>query len=341
MVNNEKLVRNNILPPVWPKQLTSPNDLITSRRDNLRLASLKLIKSPFASKIVLQAVGTWAFLLARLCNKTHTYNAEIIHEELLKNEQNNTSDQENIRRTSSIINSPLVTFSNHISCIDDPVLWGSILPLSYYFRKHEYVRWSAAAREICFSKRWHSILFALGKTFPIDRGAGINQPAMEFALGLLRHNQWLHFFPEGRVMRDANNQPITNIDRGYNFKWGLSKLIIDYLKHGDNNNANKGKQIRLLPFYHVGLDEILPVGRPYIPRTGKKITVYFRPKTIYMNKDKLESILKEPVKLTKVINRLNSLDDKCLDRIKLTRYLESELEHLKSLALSHTRQLIN
>lgn len=316
----------------WPQQLSSPSELMQALKAKTKL---RIVRSPICSKIVLQIVGSWAYLLANVFNTSRIFNIEVFNEELRRIEEHQRAQQSECKGDTGGRNhdaptkpgAPMITFSNHISCIDDPILWASLLPLTYYSTNTESVRWSPAAVEICFSKPWHSTFFSLGRTFPIIRGMGINQPAMEFGLALLRYNQWLHLFPEGRVMRDNKQQIMSNKERGYIFKWGISKLILDYFKNLTPNDSynSENRSIRILPFYHLGLDEILPIGWPYIPRIGKKITILMRSSAIEMNSKLLNSILANR-ELSSQISKSKSNDD--IIRIKLTNYLEEELEKL-------------
>lgn len=316
----------------WPQPLSSPSELMHALRAKTKL---RLVKSPICSKIVLQIVGSWAYLIANVFNTSRIFNIEVFNEELKRIEEHQRVKQSeskgNISErnydSSRIPKAPMITFSNHISCIDDPILWASLLPLTYYSTNTNSVRWSPAAVEICFAKPWHSTFFSLGRAFPIIRGMGIDQPAMEFGLALLRYNQWLHLFPEGRVMRDNKQQIISNKDRGYVFKWGISKLVLDYFKSLKLNASHNSENvsIRILPFYHLGLDEILPIGWPYIPRIGKKITILMRSSVIDMNSKLLNTILANR-ELSIQISKSKSNDD--IIRIKLTNYLEEELEKL-------------
>lgn len=316
----------------WPQQLSTPTEVIQSLREKTRL---RIIRSPIYSKLVLQFIGSWSYLLAHFLNKSHVFNVDTLEQELrrLEHQISETKslqyNEHHDRRVGAADDrkAPLLTFSNHISCIDDPILWASLLPLTFYSTNTESVRWTAAAFEICFSKPWHSALFSLGKTFPIIRGAGLDQPAMDFASAILEYNYWLHLFPEGRVMRDDNQQVISNKDRGYIFKWGIAKLILDYFRSATRENKLEcdHRSIRILPFYHLGLDKILPIGRPYVPRFGKHITIYIRPKVIEMNAQVLQGILQRQ-QLSNFSSKSRSNDE--ILRIKLTNYLEDELETL-------------
>lgn len=322
----------------WPRHLRTPTELVQALKDRTRL---RVIRSPFCSKVVLQFVGSWAYLLAHVLNRSTVFNHDVFNAELSRHECNNQhfSDQkgpslvksDNESRSDGLTDAsqqaksgPLLTLSNHISCIDDPVLWAVLLPFNYYFTKTDTVRWSAAAVDICFTKPWHSAFFSLGKTFPIIRGIGLEQPAMDFAQALLRHNQWLHLFPEGRVMRNEKQEVTSNRDRGYIFKWGMSKLILDYFNNISPQRRDCS-EIRILPLYHLGLDEVLPIGWPYIPRINRQITVFVRSSAIEMNSSLLSSILRTR-RLSATSTKSKSNDE--IARIKLTNYLEEELERL-------------
>lgn len=312
----------------WPKHLWTPTELIRALRRHK--TKFKLIKSPLKSKLVLQFIGSWSYFLAHVLNRSRVHNHEVFNQELRRLEQKHVdhhSGQPHFALAKNNKPAPLITLSNHISCIDDPVLWAILLPFNYYYTQTENVRWSGAAVDICFMKPWHSAFFSLGKTFPIIRGAGLNQPAMDYGLALLKHNQWLHLFPEGRVMRDDNQQVITNEARGYNFKWGISKLILDYFRSSLSTTDlfEQNSEIRILPFYHLGMDKVLPIGRPYLPRFGHDISVYIRPSVIEMNSQLLTHILRtQPLSRRSLKSRSN--DE--INRIKLTNYLEQEVERL-------------
>ncbi len=66
---------------------------------------------------------------------------------------------------------------------------------------------------------WRARQFFLsGKTLPIERGRGLQQPAMQTAVRLLGRGDWVHVFPEGRVGYSGRVQPC---------KWGVGKLVCD------------------------------------------------------------------------------------------------------------------
>ncbi|KAH8837412.1 hypothetical protein MCOR27_008338 [Pyricularia oryzae] len=86
----------------------------------------------------------------------------------------------------------LITVSNHISIIDDPLIWG-VLPLKYSFNQSN-LRWSLAAHDICFQNPVLTTFFNLGKTLPTYRFrhspyGGLFQPTMSDAIRILSSEQ--------------------------------------------------------------------------------------------------------------------------------------------------------
>lgn len=84
----------------------------------------------------------------------------------------------------------LITVSNHISVLDDPVIWG-ILPLSFA-AYHGYMnhRWTLGSHDICFKASMRSHFFTLGQTLPTHRLAhsphgGPEQVTMTEAIRIL------------------------------------------------------------------------------------------------------------------------------------------------------------
>ncbi len=95
-----------------------------------------------------------------------------------------------------------------------------------------------------------------GKTLPIERGQGLQQPAMQTAARLLARGDRVHVFPEGRVGYSGRLQPC---------KWGVGKLVCDCV-------AESGTCPVVLPFYHSGMGRVMPEhGR--IPRVGRQVDI--------------------------------------------------------------------
>ena len=72
---------------------------------------------------------------------------------------------------------------------------------------------------------------------------------------ILQEGGWVHIFPEGT----RNRKPELGIQN--NFTQGIAHLLLA---------ANP----IVLPFYHSGMEKILPVGA-LLPRVGKKVKIVF------------------------------------------------------------------
>ncbi|KAJ1337463.1 monolysocardiolipin acyltransferase [Microdochium nivale] len=82
----------------------------------------------------------------------------------------------------------LITVSNHISSLDDPLIWG-VLPLKYALNPANS-RWGLGAHDICFKNRPLEWFFAAGQVLPAHRvhhsqNGGLFQPTMVQAIRLL------------------------------------------------------------------------------------------------------------------------------------------------------------
>jgi monolysocardiolipin acyltransferase len=204
-------------------------------------------------------------------------------------------------------NKPLITVSNHYSCSDDPMIWGSSLPLScFLFPERKSFRWCIGAHDVCFTNKWHSLFFRLGNVSPVVRGAGVYQPVMNEMLDKLNSGHWLHIFPEGRI----------NLEKEFiRLKWGVGRLIADC----------KETPI-VLPLYHLGMDSILPNKHPYRPKTGQITTVVFG-KPIYF--DELVNDLKKKQKTSIEIRK------------QITDIVQDEFYKLKQVAIEfHEKNLL-
>ncbi|KAG6577829.1 N-acylphosphatidylethanolamine synthase, partial [Cucurbita argyrosperma subsp. sororia] len=191
-------------------------------------------------KMMFMAVGAFAKTVANLLNTTSVRNADTLLR-LVR------------YRPPGV---PLITVSNHMSTLDDPVMWGfKGFPTS----DATLGRWVLAAEDICFKNTVLSYFFRLGKCIPITRGAGIHQKYMDEALEHLRNGEWLHTFPEGKVTQE--DVPIRRL------KWGTSSLIV-----------RSPVTPIVLPIVHRGFQEIMPENyifgrRPVVPLCSKKIEI--------------------------------------------------------------------
>ncbi|KAH6797004.1 Phospholipid/glycerol acyltransferase family protein [Perilla frutescens var. hirtella] len=203
-----------------------------ARRDHLRGVPRKMI---------FMAVGAFTKAVANLLNTTTVDNLETLLR-LVRH------------RPPGV---PLLTVSNHMSTLDDPVMWGfKGFPTS----DAELGRWVLAAEDICFKNPVYSYCFRLGKCIPITRGGGIYQEHMNEALDRLTDGAWVHTFPEGKVYQE--DAPIRRL------KWGTASLI-----------ARAPVTPIVLPIVHRGFEKVMPESymfgrRPPFPLCNKDIRIY-------------------------------------------------------------------
>ncbi|KAL7673877.1 hypothetical protein ACOME3_000157 [Neoechinorhynchus agilis] len=118
------------------------------------------------------------------------------------------------------------------------------------------IRYGLGASDILFTNPLFSRFFSLGRVMAVKRGEGLQQKSMMRALELLGRCEWLHMFPEGKVVNDKK------IGR---LKWGVASLVIDaQLRYGHSP--------MVLPIMHWGFENILPVHH-YFPRINKQIGI--------------------------------------------------------------------
>lgn len=147
----------------WPSLLSSTGTDVANPSLRWRLGS----------RVVVPTVGLFSKFWMSVVNRSTIYNADVLYQSLNQNFENlkcsigSVAAEARRRR-------PLITYSNHTSCMDDPLIWGALIPFWWQFNSDRH-RWSAAAAEICFKTNWHSIFFSLGKTFPIIRGEGTSE----------------------------------------------------------------------------------------------------------------------------------------------------------------------
>jgi 1-acyl-sn-glycerol-3-phosphate acyltransferase len=147
----------------------------------------------------------------------------------------------------------LLTFSNHVSLFDDPLLVANFVEPGDYGE----VRWVAADALNFFGDALRGVLFSAGRCVPVVRGWGESQPGMVFLRDRLRDGDWVHLFPEGGRTREAG----ARLRRP--FKGGIGKLL---------------EQTRpvALGLYHHGMAEVMPIGAR-LPSGGHTVTVRFAP----------------------------------------------------------------
>ncbi|KAI0740387.1 acyltransferase-domain-containing protein [Earliella scabrosa] len=160
----------------------------------------------------------------------------------------------------------VITMSNHISTLDDPVVWG-VLP-SRFYRDSRMTRWTLGASDIMFTNPVFSTFFRYGQVIETFRGNGIFQPAIDTAIEKLNRGEWIHLFGEGKVNPDSGNKESPNAGRLLRFKWGVGRIIME---------AEKAPVI--IPMWLTGFDKLMPEGRPFpykfLPRPGAALSVTF------------------------------------------------------------------
>ncbi|KAA8545179.1 hypothetical protein F0562_019932 [Nyssa sinensis] len=150
-------------------------------------------------------------------------------------------------------NKPLVTVSNHVASMDDPLVIASLIPPSALLNAHS-LRWTLCATDRCFRNPATSAFFRCVKVLPVSRGDGIYQKGMDMAISKLNSGGWVHIFPEGSRSRDGGRTMGSA-------KRGVGRLVLD----ADNIPM-------VVPFVHTGMQEIMPIGAKF-PRIGKTVTI--------------------------------------------------------------------
>ncbi|KAI9461407.1 acyltransferase-domain-containing protein [Russula earlei] len=162
----------------------------------------------------------------------------------------------------------IVTVSNHLSTLDDPLVWGA-LPARTYLRPHT-TRWTLGASDIIFTNPVFSAFFRKGQVVETFRGAGVYQPAVDAAIEKLRSGAWLHLFAEGKVCQSHTYRadPRTGVTRLQRFKWGIGRILME-----------TPRPPTIIPMWLTGFDDLMPEGRrspwKYLPHPGVRLSVTF------------------------------------------------------------------
>ncbi|KAL9245706.1 hypothetical protein vseg_019326 [Gypsophila vaccaria] len=191
-------------------------------------------------KAIITAVGAFAKAVTVVANTTTVHNADTLLR-LVRSRPRGV---------------PLLTVSNHMSTLDDPLMWGF---KGFPITDAKLARWVLAAEDICFKNKVLSYCFRIGKCIPITRGGGIYQEHMNEALERLNDGEWLHTFPEGKVSQEE--APIRRL------KWGTASLIV-----------RAPVTPIILPIVHHGFHQVMPENyifgrRPPIPLSNKHIKI--------------------------------------------------------------------
>ncbi|KAG0269049.1 hypothetical protein DFQ27_004981 [Actinomortierella ambigua] len=167
---------------------------------------------------------------------------------------------------------PILTVTNHMSTADDPLLWGA-LPWKCYKHPSKTIRYALGAQELCYFNKPVAAFFRFGQVVPVIRGNGIFQPAVDYAIEMLKSGKWVHVFPEGKVNQQ---QDLIRL------KWGVGRVLMEYagtpIPQGGQPFMDEQMPI-VIPIYHLGMEEILkenPDGTsPIWPKMGLPLTIVF------------------------------------------------------------------
>ncbi|KAG5626081.1 hypothetical protein H5410_011299 [Solanum commersonii] len=200
--------------------------------------------------VAVPVLGNVCHVFMHGLNRVQIYGAEKLHQ-VLENRMENK---------------PLITVSNHVAAMDDPLVIAALLPPSVILDAQN-LRWTLCATDRCFRNSVTSAFFKHVKVLPVSRGDGIYQKGMDMAISKLNRGGWVHIFPEGSRSRDGG-KTMGSIKRGIGRVGDMSeifgclnRLILD----ADNLPI-------VIPFVHTGMQGIMPVGAK-LPRIGKTVTV--------------------------------------------------------------------
>eukprot|EP00271_Cylindrocystis_brebissonii_P023255 TRINITY_DN954_c0_g2_i2.p1 TRINITY_DN954_c0_g2~~TRINITY_DN954_c0_g2_i2.p1 ORF type:complete len:326 (-),score=19.93 TRINITY_DN954_c0_g2_i2:58-1035(-) len=202
---NDHLASTDSIPK--PQLTTAAPGVVTlspqifARTDYPRWVTEAMSPSYFYSiprRVILSAVCAFACLLNSVFNRTTVHNLERLKEVAQ-------------RRPAG---TPLLTISNHKSTLDDPLMWGI---WSLRASDPNICRWTLTAKDMCFFNPYISYFFRLGKCLPVDRWGTIKQGCFDEAVELLKQGEWLHMFPEGKILQDDL--------RLQRMKWGVASVI--------------------------------------------------------------------------------------------------------------------
>ena len=160
----------------------------------------------------------------------------------------------------------LLTVSNHISTLDDPIMMAALVPLRTYLQPSHFdarLRWALCAHEICYRTAALRSFFTQMQALPVDRGAGLSQFAVHASAQKLRDGGWVHVFPEGAVHRASDGTTRS-------MKWGVAQMLLE--SSIGRTGAVEPRAPLLVPLYHRGMENVMPntVG---VPGVGQKISV--------------------------------------------------------------------
>lgn len=183
----------------------------------------------------LAAVGGASRFFMLHLNNTHVQGAEHLNQALLHRKQGQA----------------LITVSNHVAAMDDPLVSAAIVPPEVIFDRDQ-LRWTLCATDRCFKSPMVSSFFRTVKVLPVERGAGLEQAGMQVAYSRIQRGDWVHIFPEGTRSKDGSIGKV---------KRGVGRMV-----------AAADIPPVVVPFVHSGMENVMPKGSLF-PRTGQTVKV--------------------------------------------------------------------
>ncbi|KIM83916.1 hypothetical protein PILCRDRAFT_68581 [Piloderma croceum F 1598] len=214
----------------------------------------------------------------------------------------------------------IVTVSNHISVLDDPIAWG-VLPTRLHWSSRT-TRWALGASDIMFTNPAFSAFFRAGQVLETFRGRGVYQPAVDTAIEKLNQGQWVHLFGEGKVNQQHGFKKDDNVTRLPRFKWGIGRILME-----------TALPPIIIPMWLTGFDKLMPEHRPfpwkYIPRLGVKLSITFgdplSPEDIHTV---LRTLMRE--RMTREFNSTDTSRRREIDRVRsvVTAIVQQSVENV-------------
>lgn len=228
-------------PPGWLASLsTLPKvyGLTTKEMSRIAARNVTAIDAPVSSGaslgngLVIGAISLASRALMRSLNGVHTYRLGNLTDAIEKRPQG----------------VGLLTVSNHRSVIDDPIMLATLLPPRILVTPGR-MRWGLCAVDICYQNKALARFMSLGKALPVMRNGGIGHPFVAAAAEKLAQGDWLHVYPEGRV-----------VQRGMGYmKRGVGKMLtVAHERGGAVDDGSGARGTIVLPMYHEGVEDMMP-----------------------------------------------------------------------------------
>ncbi|XMA20231.1 hypothetical protein WAI453_013022 [Rhynchosporium graminicola] len=203
----------------------------------------------------------------------------------------------------------LITVSNHVSVVDDPLMWG-VLPLRYSLDPGNH-RWSMGSYDICFQSKFTTAFFNLGQVLPTHRihtgskFGGLFQPVMTQAIRLLSSQPFAKaptpFTPNAETSDPFSTGALTYSTNGVDCFTAPSAFpsrrhswihifpegrihqhpqkTLRYFKWGISRLILESEPLpEIIPIFIDGNQDVMHESREFprfLPRAGKKIRIAF------------------------------------------------------------------